>query len=353
MKIIKKFTTHILIALTLTLIFSLTSCGAGKKDAVGISAPTAADDIRWAKDIKIITDSLKKSGYKVDVKYAGSNAETQVSQLYEMINSGVKAIVLIPAESTGYKTALREAGLRDIKILLHDKLVLDTPNIDFYNTFDYSRIGMLQAAYIIAKLDPDNNDKTFNIEIFSGSQTDHGAMKAYSGGMNVLKPYIEKGRFNIVSGETGFYETATDGGTRENAAARMSSILSTYYADGKNLDAIFAADDIVAAGAIDTLTAAGKSVSVITGQDVYPFAVKNIADGKQTISIFKDPSLISERTAKTIDELITGKQYEYNTSIDNNVKNIPSYVNDISIIDINNYRKILIDSGYYKESDIK
>jgi putative multiple sugar transport system substrate-binding protein len=45
------------------------------------------------------------------------------------------------------------AGRRQgIKVIAYDRLIRDTPNVDYYATFDNFQVGVLQAGYIVKAL---------------------------------------------------------------------------------------------------------------------------------------------------------------------------------------------------------
>ncbi len=54
------------------------------------------------------------------------------------------------------------------------------------------------------------------------------------------------------------------------------------------------------------------------------------------------------------DDLLTGKKPTVNDtkSYDNKVKVVPSYLYQPVVVTKDNYQKVLIDSGYYKASDL-
>lgn len=339
--------------LCFAMLFAVTACG-GEKTLVGISMPTDDSSQRWLNEGELIKKGLEKSGYKVDLQYADNTYPTQMKQIEDMIKSGVKAIVITPADSNTLKTILETAAKAEIFVILHDRVIYETPYITAMSTFNSLHIGAWQAAYLIAALELETSgDSVFNMEIFSGPEEDISASQIYSGGMALLGSFVANGKLKIVSGQVDYPDTAISNWDRQSAYERMKNLLATYYTD-KELHAVFAGNDELAAGIIDALDEAGKSYPIIiTGEGAEPYAVKNILDGKQTVSIFKDPRLISNRTVTLVDQILSGKEVETNTTADNGSKRIPTYENELSIVDIVSYKEILIDSGYYKESDFK
>ena len=77
--------------------------------------------------------------------------------------------------------------------------------------------------------------------------------------------------------------------------------------------------------------------------------------GEQYSTIFKDTRELAKVTANMVDAMLSGKQPEINDTktYNNGVKVVPSYLLKPVAVDASNWHKVLIDSGYYKESQIK
>ena len=117
----------------------------------------------------------------------------------------------------------------------------------------------------------------------------------YGGAYEYLKPYIDKGQLVVPSGQTDFRAVATDNWSMENAQRRMTDILQKYYADGKSLNVVIASNDDLAQGLINAEEAVGYkgAPTILTGQDAGANGVANIKAGKQTMTIYKDPDILS------------------------------------------------------------
>lgn len=337
----------------LAILLIFTACDSGDKVLVGVSMPTADENQRWAREGELIKDGLKKAGYDVDIQYGDNTFYTQMKHIENMIRAGVQALIITPADSNTLKTILEEAAKAEIFVILHDRIIFDTPYITALSTYNDNHVGALQAGYMIEALELEDTDRILNMEILSGDYDDYHAYQAYAGALSLLNKYIYEDKLNVVSGQQEFEDTVTIGATSENAYERMKELLATYYTD-KDIHAVYAFNDAIASGVIDALDEAGKPYPVIiTGQDADPNAVANILDGKQTVSIFKDPIIIAERTVKLTDQILKGEEFETNTVSENNSKSIPTYINPLSIVDKVSYRELLIETGYYKESDFK
>ena len=321
---------------------------------VGISMPTK-DLQRWNQDGDMMKTQLEAAGYEVDLQYASNKVETQVSQVEDMINSGCNVLVIAPIESSSLGTVLDEAKEKNITVISYDRLIMNTDAVDYYVSFDNYMVGQIQGQYIKDALDLDNAAGPFNIEFTTGDPGDNNALFFYNGAMDVLKPYIDTGKLVVVSGQIDFESVATAEWSTATSQARAENILASYYMDGTYIDAWLCSNDSTAQGVVNALDSYySGSYPIITGQDCDIISVKNILTGKQSMSVFKDTRTLVYQTVKMVDQIFSGETVDVNdeSTYDNGNKLVHSYLCAPVFVDINNYKEILIDSGYYTESDL-
>ncbi len=342
-------------------VLMLVGCGDGnsskskKLGKVGIAMPTK-DLQRWNQDAESMEKQFKEAGYEVDLQFASNDINTQVSQIENMISQGAQVLVIVAIDGDSLGTVLAQAQEANIPVIAYDRLIMNTDAVSYYATFDNYMVGTKQGEYIRDQLDLENAEGPFNIEIFAGDPGDNNARYFYSGAIDVLEPYFNSGKLVIPSGQKEFVETATANWSTELAQARMDAIISANYADGKQLDAVLCSNDFVALGATNALEANYiGSWPVITGQDCDIVNMKNIIDGKQSMSIFKDTRTLASKTVLMVEAILKGKEAPVNntTTYNNGEKIVPSYLCEPISTDINNYKEILIDSGYYTEEQLK
>ncbi|GAB2021024.1 sugar ABC transporter substrate-binding protein [Pseudolactococcus yaeyamensis] len=332
--------------------------GGGSGKTVGIAMPSKALE-RWEKDGNYIVEQLKKDGYKVDIQYAQDVVPTQVSQIENMITKGVDVILIAPIDGEALTDVVDKAEKLKISVISYDRLIMNAKGVDYYATFDNTKVGQLQGQYIADKLDLKNATGTFNIELFAGAPDDNNARFFYSGAMSVLKPYIESGKLVVRSKQTDFNKIAIKNWDGATAQARMDNLLSSYYSSEK-LDAVLAPNDAVAMGIVSSLKSVGygkadRPMPIITGQDAEAASVKSIISGDQTMTVFKDTKKLAGEAARMVNEILTEKKVGVNDekTYDNNKKVVPTYLIEPLVVDKDNYQAELIDSGYLKDSDIK
>ncbi len=326
-----------------------------EKGLVGVSMPTK-DLQRWNQDGDNMQKQLTDAGYQVDLQYASNDIATQVSQIENMIANGCKLLVIASIDGDSLGTVLVQAKDAEIPVIAYDRLIMNSDAVTYYATFDNYMVGTKQGEYIRDALELDNAAGPFNIEIFTGDPGDNNAKFFYGGAMDVLNPYIDSGKLVVKSGQKDFETVATANWSSENAQNRMDAILASNYGDGTKLDAVLCSNDSTALGVTNALTSSYTGeYPIITGQDCDMANVKNMISGKQAMSIFKDTRDLAAQTVKMVDAIMQGGEAPINDtkSYDNGTGIIPTYLCEPVFADANNYKELLIDSGYYKESDLQ
>ena len=350
---------------TLIFMISVSGCGensGGEKNSssngkvIGVSMPTQTAQ-RWIQDGDHIKSNLEKKGYSVNLKYAEDDIEIQVKQISEMIENNVSCLVIASIDSTKLVDVLEKAKEKNIPVIAYDRLLMDTDSVSYYATFDNKSVGILIGRYVEEKLDLRTSDKTFNVEFFAGSPDDNNAKFLNDGVFEILQPYIDKGKLKVLSGETDFEKICTLRWSGETAEKRMKKILNDYYKDEK-IDAVISPYDGISYGIISALKDSGYKVGedfpLITGQDADLQAIKNILNGEQSMTIFKDTRILAEKCVQMVEAVLSGKVPQINDAIsyDNHKLVVPAFLCEPVVIDINNIDKELVESGYYTKADI-
>ena len=299
---------------------------------------------------------LEAKGYEVDLQYAGNDSATQASQIENMIANGDQLLVVASIDGDSLGTVLAQAKEANIPVISYDRLIINTDAISYYATFDNYLVGKTQGEFLVDALDLENADGPFNLEIVTGDPGDNNVNFFYGGAMDVLQPYIDEGKLVVPSGQIAKEEVATANWATDAAQSRFENILSSNYADGTNLDAVLASNDSTALGVENALAAnyTGE-YPIITGQDCDIANVANIVAGKQAMSVFKDTRALASQVVEMVDAIISGEEVPVNDTetYDNGTGIIPSYLCEPVAVTQDNYKEMLIDSGYYTEDQIQ
>ncbi|AEN09804.1 MULTISPECIES: multiple monosaccharide ABC transporter substrate-binding protein [unclassified Streptomyces] len=359
------------VASAASLALALTACGQNSEGGseedkggsggatIGVAMPTKSSE-RWISDGANVVKELKAKGYKTKLVYGEDDPDQQVSQIENMITQGVDALIVAAIDNKSLDNVLQQAKDADIPVISYDRLILGTENVDYYASFDNEKVGELQGTYIVDKLGLEDGKKgPFSIELFAGSNDDNNTKYFFQGAMNVLKPYVDKGELVVRSKQTALNQVTTlrwDGGT---AQKRMDDLLTSSYRNAR-VDAVLSPYDGISIGILSALKSDGygteaKPMPVVTGQDAEVASVKSIITGEQTQTVYKDLRQLAKVASNMVDAALNDKEPELNDtkSYDNGAKVVPAFLLQPVSVDKDNYKKVLVDGGYYTENDLK
>ncbi len=358
-----------LLAVVMLASIVLTACGgaaapADEKKLVGISMPTKTST-RWISDGESMVKSFEALGYATDLQFADNDIPNQIAQIENMVTKGADVLVIAAIDGSTLSDVLAKAKEAGVLVVAYDRLISKTANVDYYATFDNFGVGVIQGTQLLNGLGLKPGEKApagvgpFNVELFGGSPDDTNAFYFYDGAMSVIQPFIDDGTIVIQSGQMGMDVVGTLRWDGAVAQARMENILSANYTD-KRVDGVLAPYDGLSRGIIAALRGVGYGTAdqpwpVITGQDAEVASVKAMIAGEQMYTVFKDTRELAAQTAKMVDQALKGETVDVNDTktYDNGVKVVPSYLLTPYSVDITNYEKLLIESGYIKAEDLQ
>jgi len=200
---------------------------------IGVAMPTKSLQ-RWNQDGAYLKTKLEAKGFQVDLQFANNDVATQISQLENMITTGCKVLVIASIDGTALKGVLAQAAKAKAIVIAYDRLIKDTPNCDYYATFDNYKVGKIQGDFIVDAMKLKSGAGPFNLEVFGGSPDDNNAYLFNKGAMDVLKPYIDSGKLVINSTQTDMKIIAIPKWAPAGAQARMDNLLSAFYTSKKS-----------------------------------------------------------------------------------------------------------------------
>ncbi len=329
--------------------------GAGK--VVGVTMPTKSLQ-RWNEDGANVKAALEAKGYTVDLQYADETQAMQNSQIENQITKGVDVLVIASIDGGALGGVLEQAKAAGIPVIAYDRLITNTEAVDYYATFDNYGVGKMQGEFIEKALKLADGEKgPFTMECFGGDPGDNNAKLFNSGAMDVLQKYIDSGVLVVKSKQIEYPgEIAITNWKAQGAQDRMDNLLTAYYAD-ENIDVVLSPNDSLAQGIVASLKGAGygtadKPFPIITGQDCDKINVGQIIRGEQSMSIFKDTRVLADQVIAMTDAILAGKEVPVNAEYDNGKIKVPSFNCEIKFADKDNWKALLVDTEYYKLSDI-
>lgn len=339
-----------------------TGGGAAEDTLIGIAMPTKSLE-RWNRDGSHLEELLQESGYETTLQYADNKVDQQITQIQNMINQGADVLVIASIDGTALAPVLEDAAAADITVIAYDRLINDTPNVDYYATFDNEKVGTLQGQFIEEALDLKNAAGPFNLEPFAGSPDDNNAKFFFSGAWDVLLPYVEEGKLVVPSGKApasndDWASIGIQGWGSDTAQAEMENRLNSFYGGGQKVNVVLSPNDSLALGIAQALEGAGyapgEGYPVLTGQDADQANVLNMLAGKQSMTVWKDTRALGDQVAKMVDQIVKGETVDVNDeeTYDNGNKVVPTYLLDPEVVTPDTVESVLVESGFYQAEDL-
>jgi D-xylose transport system substrate-binding protein len=259
---------------------------------VGVSWNNYQEE-RWAKwDEPAIKAALDAAGAKYISNDAKSSAETQATNVENLISQGAKVVIILAQDGTAIKPSVASALSQGIPVIAYDRLIEDPKA--FYITFDNVLVGKMQAEALLKVKD------SGNYVVIKGNKADANADFLRQGMVQAGLPDV--GASNDKLKNVG--ETYTDNWDPKNAQTEMEQFLT---ANNNAIDIAFVENDGMAGGAIAALQAQGLAGKVpVSGQDGDSAALNRVALGTQTVDVWKDARLLGKTAGEAAAQLCGG-----------------------------------------------
>jgi D-xylose transport system substrate-binding protein len=254
------------------------SSGGGGGPKIALLLPESKTTRYEAHDHPEFEAAMKAACSDCSIIYSNANqdAATQQSQMEAALTDGAKVVVLDPVDSTSAASMVQLAKQQNVPVVSYDRLILNTPDVNAYVSYDNVKVGQLQGQTLSTKLASDGNAHGPIVRI-NGSPTDNnaklfgqGAATAFSqAGVQVAKEYD------------------TPDWSPDQAQTEMDQAITALGKTG--FKGVYAMNDGTAGGAIAAMQAAGIDPKTVptTGQDAELEAVQRILAGDQYMTVYK------------------------------------------------------------------
>ncbi|WP_336791077.1 sugar ABC transporter substrate-binding protein [Paenibacillus sp. MMO-177] len=360
----KGFKSFALLMVVLLLTALVAACGKGdSKVSVGIVLPTK-DETRWIQDEERFKDALKGSKYTTEILFSQGSSAKEKENVETLINRGIKVLIICPQDGDAAAAAVEAAKKEGIKVISYDRLITNTDAVDYYVTFDSVAVGTAQAQYLVDNAKGNGQP----LYLYAGAASDNNAFLFFQGAWNVLQPKIADGTFKIANSS----EAEALKGTKDLSRDQMSKIigqvttnwdpneaknkaqthLTAAAADMKGDVAILAPNDGTARSIADVFKADSAIKSyVITGQDAEKASIQYIIDGKQSMTVFKDVRTLVKDAMGMAVNILDGNEPQTTGSYKNGKIDVKAKQTNVIVVNKDNVKKELIESGYYAAGD--
>ncbi|MBC7900473.1 MAG: substrate-binding domain-containing protein [Saprospiraceae bacterium] len=308
-----------------------------KKVKIGFSMATVKEE-RWQRDHDAFKAHCEKIGVDCPITVADNNSDRQANDVDNLLTQGIDVLVIAPQNATQAASLVDKAKAQNIPVISYDRLI-NSDKIDLYISHQVPVIGRKIAEYALQRAPEGNYVMVY------GSGTDNNAVIMKKEQLDVLKPAIDSGKIKIVADQF-----ITDWKPEE--ALKMAENALTQNND--NVAAFVVSNDGMAGGVISALEKKGLAGKIlVTGQDAQLDALQRIAEGKQTMTVYK---AIIPLASGAVDAAVKLAKREplTTTPFKNDVinKDVPAILLEVVTVDKNNLVDTVIKDGYAKFEDV-
>ena len=314
----------------------------GGKVRIGFSMDTLKEE-RWQRDRELVEAHAREVGADIITQVANGSDSLQLAQAENMLTQGVNVLIVAPHDGQAAKAIVESAHRQNVPVISYDRLILGT-DVDLYLSHQVIKIGEMQAQYALDHLNQlPNAPKPANFVLVQGSPTDNNAKLLHDGQMNILNPAVQRGDIRIV----------VDQPAREWKAEEALNITENALTQtNNNIQAVVASNDGTAGGAIRAIEEQNLTGKVIvTGQDAELAACQRIAEGKQTMTVYKPIKPLAYAAVDAAMKLAHGERVETHDTVDNG-KPIPAILIPPVSVDRSNMADTVIRDGYHKLEEV-
>jgi len=311
--------------------------------------PESATAARWeAADHPDVVAAIQKylPGATVDAPNAQGDATLQQTQADTELTKGACILVVAPKDSDGAATIVSKAKAKGVPVIAYDRLI-QSDDLAYYASFDGVAVGKAQGQYITDHYKQYVKTGHNNLVMIKGSDTDNNAHLFGDGAHQLLDPLITSGALKNV------YEKFTPNWDNATAQTEMEAALTANHND---VAVAYVMNDGMANTVIQALRAAHLNKKVlVTGQDAEVNGIRNILLGDQSMTVYKPIAKLADSVGRLVAAISKG---EATSSIANTTvavtsgKKIPSVLNPVTMVDINNIKTTVIADGFVSVADV-
>lgn len=308
------------------------------KIKIGFAMATVKEE-RWQRDQNAFKAHCEKMGVECVITVADNSSSRQANDVDNLLTQGVDVLVIAPQEATEAAAMVDKAKAQGVPVISYDRLI-NSDKIDLYISHQVPVIGRKIAEYALQKVPKGNYVMVY------GASTDNNAHIMKTEQLAVLQPAIDRGDIKIV-GDQMIPDWKND--------LALNFAENSLTKENDNIQAFVVSNDGMAGGVISALAKKGLTGKVlVTGQDAGLEALQNIAEGKQSMTVYKPIIPLASQAVEAAMKLAR-KEPLTTTPFKNdrlNGKEIPAILLEVTVVDKNNLMDTVIKDGYSKYEDV-
>ncbi len=305
---------------------------------IGFAMDTLKEE-RWVRDKEAFEKHCQELNVDCVVTVANNVAEKQSNDVQNLLTQNVDAIVIAPHDATQAASMVDAAKAQNVPVISYDRLI-NSDKIDLYVSHQVPVIGRKIAEYALAKVPKGNYVMVY------GAGSDNNAVIMKKEQLAVLQPAIDRGDIKIVADQF-----ITD--WKPDLALNFVENALTQHND--KIDAVVVSNDGMAGGVVSALSKRNLTGKVlVTGQDAQKDALQRIAEGKQTMTIYKPIIPLANAALEAAIKLAKKEPLTGTTMfmVEKLKKEVPAILLEVQTVDKDNLMTTVIKDGYAKFEDV-
>lgn len=319
-------------------IASCTNAPKEKRLKIGFAMDTLKEE-RWQRDHDAFEAHCKAMNVDCVITVADNKADKQANDVDNLLTQGIDALVIAPHDATQAASMVEKAKAQGVPVISYDRLI-NSDKIDLYISHQVPVIGQKIAEYALQKVPKGNYVMVY------GSSTDNNAHIMQKSEMAVLQPSIDKQDIKIV---------AQDYMQDWKPELALNFAENALTQNNDNIQAFVVSNDGMAGGVVSALEKKGLAGKVlVTGQDAALDALQRVAEGKQSMTIYKPIIPLANSAVEAAIKLAKKEALDTKPFKNDSLggKEVPSILLEVTTVDKTNLMDTVIKDGYAKYEDV-
>ena len=308
-----------------------------KKVKIGFAMDTLKEE-RWVRDHDAFEAACQKLNVDCVITVADNKADKQANDVDNLLTQGIDALVIAPHDATQAASMVDKAKEQGIPVISYDRLI-NSDKIDLYISHQVPVIGRKIAEYALQHVPEGNYVMVY------GAGTDNNAVIMKNEQLKVLKPATDSGKIKIV---------AQDFMADWKPELALNFAENALTQNNDNIKAFVVSNDGMAGGVVSALEKKGLAGKIlVTGQDAQIDALQRIAEGKQTMTVYKPIIPLATGAVEAAIKLARGEALTTTPFMNDSIhKEVPSILLEVQVVDKSNLMDTVIKDGYAKYEDV-
>ena len=316
------------------------SADPNKTIKIGFAMDTLKEE-RWVRDKEAFEAHCKQRNVECIVTVADNKADKQANDVDNLLTRGIDVLVIAPHDATQAASMVDKAKAQGVPVISYDRLI-NSDKLDLYISHQVPVIGRKIAEYALQKVPQGNYVMVY------GAGTDNNAVIMKNEQLSVLKPAIDSGKIKIV---------AQDFMADWKPELALNFTENALTQNGDNVQAFVVSNDGMAGGVVSALDKKGLAGKIlVTGQDAALDGLQRVAEGKQTMTIYKPIIPLASGAVDAAIKLANKEQLTdaqpFTTTLNGRGLTVPAILLEVQVVDKANLMDTVIKDGYAKYEDV-